>query len=161
MSRQLRREKAGSMDESPKRSGWRAGWAALFAVAAAMALAAGTVGCATDRPVSVKYGTSQLYSAAEMAQAVEVIQADFATLSGCRLYSLTYAGDERCRQELEYANRDSAPEERYAACIVFDSVFRSPPDAEGAWEANALYYWSWILARTANGAWVVINKGYA
>ena len=46
-------------------------------------------------------------------------------------------------------------------CIVFDSVFRSPVAGGGAWEPNKLYRWSWILAKKGNGAWIVINKGYA
>ncbi len=144
-----------------KKSVWRIGFAAMLSVLAVMTLALGNFGCATTKPVSVNYGTSKLYSVADMDSAVDAIKADFAKLEGCRLYSLSYAGDERCKQELEYANRDRAQDKHYTDCIVFDSVFRSPRVGGDAWEANKMYYWSWILARTANGSWTVINKGYA
>ncbi len=137
----------------------RGRWIAL-ALLAAIALA--WAGCVRgDGRVSVDFGSSSLYSRAEMEEAVAVVVEDFAGLAGCRLISLSFAGDERCRAELEYANRDRAPGELYTACIVFDSVFRSPVAGGGAWEANELYRWSWILARTGDGAWTVINRGYA
>ena len=118
-------------------------------------------GCVSDKPVSVDYGTSKLYSRTDMDLAVVALKDDFDKMTGCRLYSLKFAGDERCRQELEIANRGRAQSELYTDCIVFDSVFRSPVAGGGAWEPNKRYYWSWVLARTGDGAWTVINKGYA
>ena len=140
---------------------WRIGVPAMLSVLAAMTLALINGGCMTSKSVSVNYGTTKLYSVAEMDLAIDTIKTDFKKLEGCRLYSLSYAGDERCKQELEYANKDRAQDNLYTACIVFDSVFRSPRAGGDAWEANKMYYWSWILARTANGAWQIINKGYA
>ncbi len=134
---------------------------ALLLVFASGTLVLGNVGCKTATQVSVDYGMSQLYSSAEMDKAVAAVKADFANLAGCKLISLKFAGDERCKQELEYANKDRAQEAHYTACIVFDSIFRSPVAGGGAWEPNELYTWSWTLAKTGNGAWVVINKGYA
>ena len=124
-------------------------------------LVLGNAGCKTVTQVSVDYGTSRLYSSAEMDKAVAAVKADFANLAGCKLISLKFAGDDRCKQELEYANKDRAKDAHYTACIVFDSVFRSPVAGGGAWEPNKLYRWSWTLAKTGNGAWIVINKGYA
>ena len=134
---------------------------ALLFVFTAGALVLGNAGCKTVTQVSVDYGMSQLYSSAEMDKAVAAVKADFANLAGCKLISLKFAGDDRCKQELEYANKDRAQEAHYTACIVFDSVFRSPVAGGGAWEPNELYTWSWTLAKTGDGAWVVINKGYA
>ena len=134
--------------------------ATWLALVTSLALVGGIAGCAMPEAVSVKYGTSKLYSVAEMDQAIEAIKADFSALAGCTLYTLKYAGDERCKQELECANRDRSPNELYTDCLVFDSVFRSPRSGGDAWEPNKLYYWSWILAKTKNGAWTVINKGY-
>ena len=134
---------------------------ALLFIFAFGTLVLGNAGCKTATQVSVDYGMSQLYSSAEMDKAVAAVKADFANLAGCKLISLKFAGDERCKQELEYANKDRAQEAHYTACIVFDSVFRSPVTGGGAWEPNKLYTWSWTLAKTGDGAWVVINKGYA
>ena len=132
----------------------------LFCVVAGV-LVLSNAGCINNRPLSVDYGTSQMHSVEEMELAVAAVKADFAQMEGCKLYSLKYAGDERCRQELEYANKELSQEERYTDCIVFDSIFRSPVAGGGAWEPNKLYRWSWILAKKGNGAWIVINKGYA
>ncbi|MBP5639098.1 MAG: substrate-binding domain-containing protein [Victivallales bacterium] len=63
--------------------------------------------------VSVDYGTSQVHSLEEMDLAVATVKADFASMEGCKLYSLKYAGDERCRQELEYANKERNQDDRY------------------------------------------------
>ncbi len=133
---------------------------ALFCVVAG-GFVLSNAGCMNNRPLSVDYGTSQMHSVEEMELTVAAVKADFAQMEGCKLYSLKYAGDERCRQELEYANKELSQEERYTDCIVFDSVFRSPVAGGGAWEPNKLYRWSWILAKKGNGAWIVINKGYA
>ena len=118
-------------------------------------------GCVASRGVAVDLGASGIYPAEELEQAVAVVKADFAELAGCTLYSLKYAGDERSRQELEEANKGLAPDERYTACAVFDSVFRSPVAGGGAWEADELYYWSWILVKTGDGNWIVLTRGYA
>ena len=146
------------MNESHRNSRW---WLALLVFLSMVgALTLGNLGCMTAKSVSVNYGTSQLYSTAEMDKAIEVVKEDFAKQEGCKLYSLSYAGDERCKQELEYANKGRAKDEIYTDCIVFDSVFCSPRAGGEAWEANKKYYWSWILAKTANSVWIVINKGY-
>ena len=147
------------MNKSQRNSRWWLAFLVLLLMNGALVL--GHFGCMPSKSVSVNYGTSQLYSTAEMDKAIVVVKEDFAKLEGCTLYSLSYAGDERCKQELEYANKGRAKDELYTECIVFDSVFRSPRAGGEAWEANKKYYWSWILAKTANGAWVVINKGYA
>ncbi len=148
------------MDKAFKMHEWKIGIVALLAVMATGTLVLVNVGCATQQAVSVNYGTSKVHSKAELAQAVEVLKADFAKLEGCKLYSLTYAGDERSKQELETANQGRAQDELYTDCIVFDSTFRSPVAGGDAWEANTLYYWNWTLAKTKNGVWIVINKGY-
>ena len=134
---------------------------ALLFIFAAGTLVLGNAGCKTATQVTVDYRTSKLYSAEELDKAVAAVKADFANLAGCKLISLKFAGDDRCKQELEYANKDRAEEAHYTACIVFDSVFRSPVAGGGAWEPNELYRWSWILVKTGDGTWIVINKGYA
>ena len=147
------------MGKSLKKNRWSIALALLLSVAGMLSLC--NAGCMAAKSVSVNYGTSKLYSVVEMEKAIEAVKEDFTKLEGCRLYSLSYAGDERCKQELEYANKGRSQDDLYTECIVFDSVFRSPHAGGGAWEANKKYYWSWILAKTANGGWMVINKGYA
>lgn len=113
----------------------------------------------TLRPVSVDYGESETHSVEEIDAAVTVVRLHFLKMSGCKLYSLSYAGDERSAAELAYAYKNGAV--NYTDCIVLNSVFRSPLMGGGAWEANELYTWSWIIAKTGPGVWTLVNYGYA
>ena len=126
-----------------------------------MVLALGSAACMNTKTLKVNYGTSQLYSVAEIDQAIAALREDFDKMVGCRLYSLKFAGDKRCQKELEHANKGRKENERYTDCIVLNSVFRAPVAGGGAWEPNELYHWSWIIVKTGNGPWTVINKGYA
>lgn len=111
------------------------------------------------RPVAIRYGTSELYSEEEMADAVALIDREFSSWKGCRLYSIDYAGDELCEWELAYCNTLAPEGVRYADCIVFYMEFRSPIFGGGAWNAGQRYHWSWYLARTAGGAWELLTWG--
>lgn len=113
------------------------------------------------RPVSVDYGESDIYTSQEIASAVDCVKADFVSFSlqGCRLFSLSYAGDQKSLRETEtqfrYGRRP------YDEFIVIDSAFLSPLFGGGGWNNGSMYYWSWILGRKAGGSWVVVDKGYA
>ena len=144
------------MDKTRKTEGRCIALLALILV-----LALGNAACMSTKELKVDYGTSQLYSVAEIDLAIAALKEDFDKMAGCRLYSLKYAGDKRCQKELEHANKGREANERYTDCIVLNSVFRAPVAGGGAWEPNELYHWSWILVKKGNGAWIVINKGYA
>ncbi len=110
-------------------------------------------------PVSVDYGESELFTREEMSAAVDAIKLDCMSMIGVKLFSLKYAGDERSRRELDYANtylNDGVP---YTDCIVFNSVFAPPLRLGGAWDGH-LYDWSFILVRYGAGPWIVLEKGY-
>lgn len=106
--------------------------------------------------VTVSYGNSTVYSKEEIDLAVQAVQEDFKKMNGCKLFSLSYAGDKRSIEDLSYIN-EFAP---YDDCLVFNSEFRSPLLGGGAWEANTVYKWTWYLGRTDNGKWEVVQKGY-
>ena len=137
---------------------------ALIAVIAALAaLAVAVVGAVIffeARPMNqvlITAGNSELYTQDELSAAADAVLADFETMEGCKLYSLTFAGDEKCLAEVDYVNTFG----EYTACIVFDSVFRSPLFGGGGWNAHELYYWQWYVGRSPDGTWHVISKGYA
>lgn len=111
------------------------------------------------RPVSVDYGESEWHSEEEIDAAAAVVRLHFVKMSGCKLYSLRYAGDERCEAELNEIHRNG--DTGYTDCIVLNSVFRSPLMARGGWEPNELYSWSWTLAKNSVGMWIIVNYGYA
>ena len=110
--------------------------------------------------VKVDVADSALYTEEERLAAAEAVKEKFAEMNGCKLNSLTFAGDERCEKELESLKKQDDAKDA-TACIVFDSSFRSPKKGGGPWEANEKYTWSWMVARTAAGVWEVVNYGYA
>ena len=113
-----------------------------------------------QQDVQIDYGDSQVYTTEEMDAAIQVIQDTFADFKGCTLYALTYAGDEVCENELGYCQSLSKGE-TVTSCMVFHSVFRSPKEGGGAWEADTEYTWSWYLGKLESGKWVLLTYGYA
>lgn len=113
------------------------------------------------RPVTVDYGVSEKYTQEEMESAVEIIIDRMKKMEGCVLYSVTYRGDEYCESELEYVNTlaDEDKGEVFVDCIVFTTDFRSPLFGGGAWNPNRLYHWTWYLARTDGGEWILLTFG--
>lgn len=114
--------------------------------------------------VKIDYGTSSVYSKAEMDSAIEVIKKQFGSFEGCELYSLSYMSDEECNNadNIEWMNdlRTDDIKEVFTQCIAFKSSFRSPKEGGGAWEADKEYTWSWWLARSEGGQWKLMTWGY-
>lgn len=117
-------------------------------------------GCSDVSNFGVDYGNSQIYTKKDMNKAIDKIVDEFRTWDGCVLYSIEYAGDEKCEKELEYC-RELGDNEDFTQCIVFTSSFRSPVNGGGAWYPNQVYTgWDWYLAREENGGWVLLTWGY-
>lgn len=101
---------------------------------------------------------SEVYTNADMEAAAEKIIDEFSTWEGCELHVLSYAGDAISADELEYIN--SMDKGVFDECAVFDSAFRSPKTAYGAWEADREYTWSWFLGRAEKGEWQLLSWGW-
>ena len=134
---------------------------AIIIVCLAVAIVLALAWCGKEKDVKIDYGTSELFSQADMDDAIKEIKKTFSTFEGCKLYSLSYTSDEKCEKELEYCNKLASDGITYDECIVFDSCFRSPFTNSGAWEPHTIYTWSWYLARTDNGNWELLAYGYA
>jgi hypothetical protein len=102
----------------------------------------------------IDYGTSELYSKEDMDKCIPQIYDKINEFESVKeLYSITYAGDERCRQETEEAGKD---------IIVFLSDFSTKRNAGGAWNDNDDYTdWGWIFEKGDNGEWNLRGWGYA
>lgn len=111
------------------------------------------------RPVIIDLGISENYSEQEMNDAIDLIKEEFNSWHGCKLYCISYAGDDVCRKELNYVNTLAPDGIVYADAIVFRMSFRSPIFGGGGWNPNFRYDWSWYLARTENGEWEVLTWG--
>ncbi len=110
-------------------------------------------------PPSIDYGESELFSLSERKAAAMLVKEKVNGFQGCKLYSIRYEGDASSLKEAERQNRQNPG--KYTDVIVFQSFFRSPITGGGAWEANQIYSWSWIVGRTDGGAWKLISWGYA
>ena len=103
---------------------------------------------------------SDIYTTSQLQDAVRMIREKVAGWKGCKLYSIWYAGDETCLEELNYCNTLNNGLEPYTQCLVFQTNFRSPIFGGGAWQANMVYHWSWYFARTDGGEWELLTWGY-
>ena len=139
----------------------------IFVMTICIVLMFALVGCENGKTANVviDYGTSSIYTKADMNAAIEVIKKQFNSMDGCELHSLSYSSDDDCNNsecikwmnDLEEANDNK---EVFTQCIMFNSSFRSPKNGGGAWEANEEYTWSWWLARSEGGAWKLMTWGY-
>lgn len=118
-------------------------------------------GCAgnTDA-VTIDYGSSALYTTEDINKAILEVKKEFASLQGCTLHTLSYAGDEQSMKELEDYNA-AHKDQQYDFCIVLNSSFQSPKHGGGAWTADTQYTWDWIVMKEAAGNWILITYGYA
>ncbi len=117
--------------------------------------------CAKTRDYNLEYGESQMYSNDDIESAAKAVVKEFNSFHGCVLYSLTFAGDDVCEDELLYVNslKEDGGEE-FVECLVFCSEFRSPVNGGGAWTPNDIYTWSWYLGRETDGEWELVTFGY-
>lgn len=115
--------------------------------------------CASLKPATIDYGTSDVYSQEDMDSAINLIKERFSKWQGCKLYSISYTDDGLCERELDYCNTLADDGIVYDQCIVFRTSFRSPIFGGGAWNANFKYDWSWYLARSQNGTWELLTWG--
>lgn len=110
-------------------------------------------------PPSIDYGSSEIYSKNDMNAAIALIEEEFYSWEGCKLYSIHYTDDSLCQRELDYVNELADDNVIYTECIVFRTRFRSPVVNAGAWNPNSEYDWSWYLARTRGGEWELLTWG--
>ena len=121
----------------------------------------GWLGAVNETDVEIDYGTSEIFTPEELAEAAIQIKCTFAGWKGCELHSLRYAGDEADKEEnLQWLN--SLNEEAgYTHVAEFLTDFHSPVEAEGAWEPDQEYKdYQWWLGRTDDGGWEVVTSGY-
>lgn len=106
-----------------------------------------------NKPVTVDSGTSDIYTTSEIQSAIDIVKEEFNEFEGCKLFSLSYAGDEDSLKEFDYNSN-------YDEAIVINSVFISPMFGGGGWNSHEIYTWHFILMRENNGEWHLITYGY-
>ena len=111
--------------------------------------------------VSIDPGSTEIYTEEELKEAVVQIKCKFASLEGCELHSIRYAGDDSCTEEnLKWMN-ELNENGKYAQVAEFLMDFHSPAEQIGAWEADKEYTdYQWWLARSTDGGWDIVTFGY-
>lgn len=116
----------------------------------------GLGGCATAQP-EVSLPSSQLYTKAELEQAVHVVKEEFAAdFQGARLLKLSYKGDEA---EL-FADWAADYQAEEAMILYTDFTTDENGGAAKTLSPNTTYHdWQWILIRNQDGDWEYVTGG--
>ena len=122
----------------------------------------GLVGCknvlGNVTNVKLKVVSSEVYAQEEIENAINIIKNDFKeNWGGCTLNEISYVGDERNDDFIEWAIRNNKEE-----VIVLTSNFYVGSYAEDiSLNLNSEYNnWNWILVRNKNENWQHIDHGF-
>ncbi len=115
--------------------------------------------------IKIDYGTSSIYTKAEMDAAIELIKKEFSTWDGCELHSISYSTDEECSESniawMNEMGKATDVEETFTQCIMFKSNFHSPLNGGSGFNSDEEYTdWQWWLARSEGGQWKLMTYGY-
>lgn len=119
----------------------------------------------TPEPIGfeVDYWTSEIYSQEDMDSAIAAIMNVFNNEREvkCEMHKVYYAWDEKSQQELPNLQlRSDVP---YTQALVMLSNFHTPanPEEAMAFEPDYEYTdWNWILWKTDDGEWTVLDWWY-
>lgn len=120
------------------------------------------LGAYTGGPVSIDYGTSEIYTEDELKDAVIQIKCKFAFWGDVDLKSIRYAGDEKATDEMLAKMNEINPDGKYTQVAEFLMDFHTPKEiGELTFNPDADYTdYQWWLARTADGGWEIVTFGY-
>ena len=120
------------------------------------------LGAYTGGPVSIDYGTSEIYTEDELKDAVIQIKCKFAFWGDVDLKSIRYAGDEKATDEMLAKMNEINPDGKYTQVAKFLMDFHTPKEiGELTFNPDADYTdYQWWLARTADGGWEIVTFGY-
>lgn len=117
------------------------------------------VGCGGKvSDVKVTEYKSEIYTEKEIEAAIEVAKDYFKKeFKGCTMTEITYAGDEKSADHIEWAERIDGDE-----VIVLTSSFEvDASGGDGSLNPDSTYTgWMWILARSDGGKWKHVDHGY-
>ena len=109
------------------------------------------LGAVKDTNPAVDLGSSALFTEEELKEAAVQIKCKFASFEGCELYSLRYAGDERCTEGMVKWANETDTGNSFTHVIEFLSDHDSPEKEYTNYE--------WWLARSEDGGWQLLQWG--
>ena len=109
----------------------------------------------------VNLGNSDVLAEESLQSAANIILDEIGSWHSVkRVYDVTYCGDEKSADSLDYCIE--LGEKNYTECAVFKSNFLTANSVQsGGWNPNDVYTdWQWYLAKTENGEWELLTWGY-
>ena len=122
----------------------------------------GYLGTANDADVNIDLGSSEIYTQDDLDDAVIQIKCKFASLPGCELKSIRYAGDEAASKENLKRMNEIDSGAKYTQVVEFLMDFHSPEDTSDTTLNSDYDYtdYQWWLARTDDSGWEIVSFGY-
>lgn len=120
------------------------------------------LGTYTGSPVTVDYGTSELFTKEELEAAVVQIKCKFAFWDGCVLQSIRYAGDDAVTDEELARLNEIDLKGNYTKAVKFLMDFHTPEDVgDLTFNPDSDYTdYQWWLAVNNEGGWDIVDFGY-
>ena len=117
--------------------------------------------CTQAAALEINYGASEIYTQAEMKDAVKIIKKQFGEWKGCKLKNIRYAGDDANNAENLKWLQSLRPQENFIQCIEFFSDFYVGKKTNTTFNPDSNYKdWQWWLARSEGGNWQLVTFGY-
>lgn len=119
--------------------------------------------CSFDRTksLSVDLGNSEIFTQGELEQAAQSVIKEMRNMNSVKeFYTLTYMGDEKALESLDYCNELAGG--GIEKCIVFESSFltKGPQDSNGFNPNDEYTGYQWFVGKSAIGNWKILTSGY-
>ncbi len=102
-----------------------------------------------DKPEILEWTQSEIYTDEEINSAIDVVCSEFRHWKGCKLETITYAGDEMSMEHIDWATQYDLDQS-----LVLISSFSTNNNPQESFEKNKTYDgYKWILARNNDEKW--------
>ena len=113
--------------------------------------------CGTLNFVDIEEFSSEIYTARDISDAMEVVLEYFQDQKDRILLNLSYAGDGAITEYADWAVRNGADEVIVFMTDYYVSHFSNTPTQNVGSEYEN---WAFILVRTNGGEWEIVDQGY-
>ena len=113
--------------------------------------------CGTLNFVDIEEFSSEIYTARDIADAMEVVLEEFQGKKDRILLNLSYIGDAELADYGDWADRNGADDVIVFLTDYYVSFFSDTPTQNTASEYEN---WKFILVRTNGGEWEIVDQGY-
>ena len=113
--------------------------------------------CGTLNFVDIEEFSSEIYTARDISDAMEVVLEYFQDQKDRILLNLSYAGDGAITEYADWAVRNGADEVIVFMTDYYVSHFSNTPTQNAGSEYEN---WAFILVRSDGGEWEIVDQGY-